>query len=272
MMPELPEVETTRRGIAPHVTGRTVARLLVREPRLRWPVPHELVEQLPGQSILAVGRRGKYLLLETAAGTVIVHLGMSGSLRLIEADAKPGLHDHLDIVFTDGRALRFRDPRRFGSLLWTTRPPAEHPLLCRLGPEPLIGDFSGDYLFTAARGRKVAVKHFIMNSHVVVGVGNIYANEALYLAGIHPRRAAGRIGRDRYHRLAAAIRRVLNESITAGGTTLRDFINGVGEPGYFAIHLRVYGRGGEPCPGCAQPIREIRQGQRSTFYCPACQR
>jgi formamidopyrimidine-DNA glycosylase len=271
-MPELPEVETTRRGIAPHVTGRTVVRVLVREPRLRWPVPGELIEQLPCQTITSVGRRGKYLLLETAAGTALVHLGMSGSLRLIDADTLPETHDHVDIVFTDGRALRLRDPRRFGSLLWTTHPFEEHPLLRDLGPEPLDGDFGGDYLSTAARGRKVAVKHFIMNSHVVVGVGNIYANEALFLAGIHPRRAAGRIGRDRYHRLAAAICRVLNESITAGGTTLRDFINGVGEPGYFAIHLRVYGRGGEPCPGCAQLIREIRQGQRSTFYCPACQR
>jgi formamidopyrimidine-DNA glycosylase len=271
-MPELPEVETTRRGIAPHITGRIVAQVLVREPRLRWPVPHELVEQLPGQTILAVGRRGKYLLLGTATGTALVHLGMSGSLRFIETVTPPGTHDHVDIVFTDGCALRFRDPRRFGSLLWTTHPSEEHPLLRDLGPEPLDEGFSGDYLSAAARGRKVAVKPFIMNSHVVVGIGNIYANEALYLAGIHPRRAAGRIGRDRYDRLAAAIRRVLNESITAGGTTLRDFINGVGEPGYFAIHLHVYGRAGEPCPACTQPIREIRQGQRSTFYCPACQK
>jgi len=271
-MPELPEVETTRRGIAPHVTGRTVARVLVREPRLRWPVPHTLIEQLPGLTITHVGRRGKYLLLETPAGTVLAHLGMSGSLRLVEAGAPPALHDHVDIAFTDGRALRLRDPRRFGSLLWTTRPWKEHPLLRDLGPEPLDGEFDGDYLFAAARGRRVAVKHYIMDSHVVVGVGNIYANEALFLAGIHPRRAAGRIGRARYQTLAAAIRRVLNESISAGGTTLRDFINGVGEPGYFGVHLRVYGRAGEPCPGCAQPVREIRQGQRSTFYCPACQR
>jgi len=271
-MPELPEVETTRRGIAPHVTGRIVSRVLVREPRLRWPVPGALIEQLPGQVIVGVRRRGKYLLLETTAGTALVHLGMSGSLRLIKTETPPGTHDHVDIEFLDGCALRFRDPRRFGSLLWTTQPSQEHPLLRDLGPEPLDGDFGGDYLITAARGRKTAVKHFIMNSHVVVGVGNIYANEALFLAGIHPRRAAGRIGRDRYHTLAGTIRRVLNESITAGGTTLRDFINGVGEPGYFAIHLRVYGRGGEPCPGCGRTIREIRQGQRSTFYCPACQR
>jgi formamidopyrimidine-DNA glycosylase len=271
-MPELPEVETTRRGITPHVTGRSVAHLLVREPRLRWPVPRELIEGLPGQTIEAVGRRGKYLLLKTAAGTVLVHLGMSGSLRVIEATAAAGPHDHVDIIFTDGRALRLRDPRRFGSLLWTTHPPEEHPLLRDLGPEPLGGEFSGDYLFNASRGRRVAVKLFLMNSHVVVGVGNIYASEALFLAGIHPLRAAGRIGRERYHRLAAAIRRVLNESITAGGTTLRDFTNGVGEPGYFAIQLRVYGRGGKPCSRCHHSIREIRQGQRSTFYCPVCQR
>jgi formamidopyrimidine-DNA glycosylase len=271
-MPELPEVETTRRGIAPHITGRTVARLLVREPRLRWPVPGELVEKLPGQIIETVGRRGKYLLLGTAAGTVLVHLGMSGSLRMIKAATPPEPHDHVDVVFTDGRALRLRDPRRFGSLLWTTRAPEEHPLLRDLGPEPLDGEFSGNYLFDLSRGRRVAVKLFLMNSHVVVGVGNIYANEALFLAGVHPRRAAGRIGRARYDRLASAIRQVLNESITAGGTTLRDFTNGVGEPGYFGIYLRVYGRGGEPCPRCRQPVRDTRQGQRSTFYCPVCQR
>jgi formamidopyrimidine-DNA glycosylase len=271
-MPELPEVETTRRGIAPHLTGRTVARVAVRDGRLRWPVPRALALQLPGLTVTGVGRRGKYLLLETSAGTALAHLGMSGSLRLVDAQVPPTPHDHVDIVFTDGRALRLRDPRRFGSLLWTTRPWQEHPLLRELGPEPLEDAFDGDYLFAAARGRRVAVKHFIMNSHVVVGVGNIYANEALFLAGIHPRRAAGRIGRERYAMLAGAIRRVLNESLTAGGTTLRDFVNGVGEPGYFGLHLRVYGRGGEPCPRCRRPVREIRQGQRSTFYCCACQR
>jgi formamidopyrimidine-DNA glycosylase len=271
-MPELPEVETTRRGIAAHVTGRTVQRVMVREARLRWPVPRALVRQLPGLSITRVGRRGKYLLLETPAGTALAHLGMSGSLRLVDASAPPAPHDHVDIVFTDGRALRLRDPRRFGSLLWTTRPWREHPLLRDLGPEPLEHAFDGDYLFAAARGRRIAVKHFIMDSHVVAGIGNIYASEALFLAGIHPRRAAGRIGRERYATLAAAIRRVLNESLTAGGTTLRDFINGLGEPGYFALHLRVYGREGEPCPGCARPVRDLRQGQRSTFYCPACQK
>lgn len=271
-MPELPEVETTRRGIAPHITGLTVARLLVREPRLRWPVPRELIEGLPGRTVDAVGRRGKYLLLKTTAGTVLVHLGMSGSLRIIDAATPPAPHDHVDIVFTDGRALRLRDPRRFGSMLWTTRAPEEHPLLRDLGPEPLDGDFSGNYLFGVSRGRRIAVKQFLMNSHVVAGIGNIYACEALFLAGVHPLRAAGRIGRERYDRLAAAIRGVLNDSITAGGTTLRDFTNSVGEPGYFAIRLHVYGRGGKPCPHCRQPVREIRQGQRSTFYCAACQR
>jgi formamidopyrimidine-DNA glycosylase len=271
-VPELPEVETTCRGIAPHVTGQTVARLLVREPRLRWPVPRELIEALPGQMIEAVGRRGKYLLLRTAAGTMLVHLGMSGSLRILDAAAPPQPHDHVDIVFTDGRALRLRDPRRFGSMLWTTGSAEKHPLLRSLGPEPLDGRFDGEYLYDASRGRRVAVKLFIMNSHVVVGVGNIYANEALFLAGIHPLRAAGRISRERNRRLAAAIRQVLLESITAGGTTLRDFTNGVGEPGYFGLHLRVYGRGGKPCPRCRRPLRQSRHGQRSTFYCPVCQR
>lgn len=271
-MPELPEVETTRRGIAPHIIGCTVERIVVREARLRWPVPGALIRQLPGLTITDVGRRGKYLLLETTAGTVLAHLGMSGSLRLVDAETPPAPHDHVDIVLTDGQALRLRDPRRFGSLLWTTCPWKQHPLLRDLGPEPLDGDFDGNYLFAASRGRRAAVKHFIMDSHVVAGVGNIYANEALFLAGIHPRRAAGRIGRERYHTLAAAIRRVLNESLTAGGTTLRDFINGVGEPGYFGVYLRVYGRGGEPCPRCQRPVRELRQGQRSTFYCPVCQK
>jgi formamidopyrimidine-DNA glycosylase len=271
-MPELPEVETTRRGIAPHVTGRTVARVVVRESRLRWPVPPALVRQLPGMTITGVARRGKYLLFEFPAGTAVAHLGMSGSLRLIDAGAPPATHDHVDIVFTHGQALRLRDPRRFGSLLWTTRPWQEHRLLRDLGPEPLGDAFDGGYLFAAARGRRGAVKHFIMDSHVVVGIGNIYANEALFLAGIHPRRAAGRISRERYDRLATAIRRVLNEAISAGGTTLRDFTNGVGEPGYFGVHLRVYGRGGEACPRCGEPVREIRQGQRTSFYCPVCQR
>ena len=270
-MPELPEVETTRRGIAPHITGRTVTRVIVRNPNLRWPVSRRLVQELAGQVIQAVRRRGKYLLLQTDAGTAILHLGMSGSLRLIDAGTPAGRHDHVDIVFA-ARALRLTDPRRFGSLHWTRRPPAEHLLLRDLGPEPLGTDFSGDYLYQRSRDRKVAIKQFIMNSRIVAGIGNIYACEALYMAGIHPQRAAGRISKKKYTLLAEVIREVLTDSIAQGGTTLRDFVNGDGKPGYFTLHLNVYGKSGEPCISCRVPIREIRQGQRSTFYCPKCQR
>lgn len=271
-MPELPEVETTCRGIAPHITGEQVQQVVVRNPDLRWPVSRRLVRELAGQRINSVSRRAKYLLLQTDAGTVIVHLGMSGSLRILDAGTPPGRHDHVDIVFTNGRALRLTDPRRFGSLHWTRRPAVQHRLLASLGPEPLGDGFSGDYLFQRSRGRKIAIKPFIMNSQVVVGIGNIYASEALYMAGIHPKRAAGRIGRKKYDLLAEVIREVLSDAITAGGTTLRDFVNGNGEPGYFRLHLNVYGHGGEPCISCQAPIREIRQGQRATFYCPVCQK
>ena len=271
-MPELPEVETTCRGIAPHITGERVQQVLVRNPNLRWPVSRRLVRELAGQRINRVSRRAKYLLLQTDAGTAILHLGMSGSLRILDAETRPGKHDHVDIVFTNGRVLRLTDPRRFGSLHWTRRPAQQHKLLARLGPEPLGEDFSGDYLYRRSRGRRVAIKQFIMNSQVVVGIGNIYACEALYMAGIYPKRAAGRISRKKYALLAEVIREVLTDSITQGGTTLRDFVNGNGEPGYFKLHLNVYGHGGEPCISCREPIREIRQGQRSTFYCPVCQK
>ena len=259
-MPELPEVETTCRGIAPHVTGRQVTRVIVRNPNLRWKVHARLNKEMSGQAINEVSRRGKYLLLTTDAGTAILHLGMSGSLRVI------------DIVFDDKRALRFTDPRRFGSLHWTRRPPLQHKLLCKLGVEPLSDEFSGDYLHRVSRGRKVAIKQFIMNSHIVTGIGNIYACEALYMAGIHPGRAAGRISKKKYELLAEVSKEVLNDAIAAGGTTLRDFVNGHGEPGYFKLHLNAYGKTGEPCISCRAPIREIRQGQRSTFYCPVCQK
>ncbi|MGD2112467.1 MAG: bifunctional DNA-formamidopyrimidine glycosylase/DNA-(apurinic or apyrimidinic site) lyase [Gammaproteobacteria bacterium] len=271
-MPELPEVETTRRGIAPHIIGKRVDRVVVRNPRLRWPVPMRLAREFPGQTIEAVERRAKYLLLRSAGGTLILHLGMSGSLRIVAADAPAGGHDHIDIVFSDGHALRLTDPRRFGSLHWTRRPPERHWLLRTLGPEPLGGTLTGDYLYSRSRGRKLAIKLFLMNSRIVAGIGNIYACEALYMAGIHPLRPAGRISRKKYLLLAGVIREVLNDAIAAGGTTLRDFVNGHGEPGYFKLHLNVYGRGGEACIGCRTPIREIRQGQRTTFYCPECQR
>jgi formamidopyrimidine-DNA glycosylase len=270
-MPELPEVETTRRGIEPYVLGHVVTSLTVRERRLRWPVPASLLQNLPGQRIEAVTRRGKYLLFRTRAGTAIVHLGMSGSLRVLSAQTPPAKHDHVDLVLDNGRALRLRDPRRFGTVLWTSADPERHKLLRSLGPEPLGDAFSGDYLFEKSRGRKVAIKSFIMDSHVVVGVGNIYASEALFLAGIHPHRAAGRISRERHLRLADAIRRVLSAAIKAGGTTLRDFVREDGAPGYFRQHLRVYDREDRPCDRCRTPIVATVTGQRATYYCPHCQ-
>lgn len=271
-MPELPEVETTRRGIVPHIVGKTVARLEVRNPRLRWPVPKQLGNKLKGQCIESVDRRGKYLLIGVKPGTLIVHLGMSGSLRVLDQPAAPAPHDHIDLLFTSGACLRFTDPRRFGAWLWTDDPPEHHPLLARLGPEPLSEAFDPDYLYTQSRGRKVSVKPFIMNSQVVVGAGNIYANEALFRAGIHPGRAAGRISRERYAKLVDSIKAVLAAAIQQGGTTLRDFVGGEGKPGYFKQQLQVYDRAGLACSQCGAPIRETRIGQRSSFYCPHCQR
>ena len=270
-MPELPEVETTRRGIAPHVTGQRVTRVIVRNPNLRWPVTRRLADELTGQVVRHVLRRAKYLLLETDEGTAILHLGMSGSLKMVTASEPAMKHDHVDIVFGK-TALRLTDPRRFGSLHWTRRPAAQHRLIAALGCEPLGDDFNGDYLYAQSRGRTVAVKPFIMNSHIVVGIGNIYANESLFMAGIHPQRAAGRISRKKYALLAEVIQEVLNDAIDQGGTTLRDFVNGEGKPGYFSQHLNVYGKAGEPCISCRVPIRELRQGQRATFYCPKCQK
>jgi len=271
-VPELPEVETTRRGIAPYVAGAAVAAVTVREPRLRWPVPRDLPRRLIGRHIEGVDRRAKYLLLGTAGGAVLVHLGMSGSLRIVTAGAPPGPHDHLDLVFASGHALRLRDPRRFGTVLWAPGDPLAHPLLRRLGPEPLAPGFGGAELHARARGRRLAVKHFLMDATVVAGVGNIYANEALFLAGIHPARAAGRISARRYDRLATALRQVFEEAIERGGTTLRDFVGGNGEPGYFSLSLRVYDRSGLPCPVCGSPVRKVILGARSSYYCPRCQR
>ncbi len=270
-MPELPEVETTRRGISPHIEKQRVQQVVVRQAALRWPVSGELVTALPGLEISKVERRGKYLLIGTAAGHLIIHLGMSGSLRILEGQMPPGKHDHVDIQFEHGRLLRYTDPRRFGCLLWHPLGADLHPLLSKLGPEPLGPDFDGDYLFASSRGRRSGVKTFIMDSQVVVGVGNIYANEALFIAGIHPRRAAGRISRDRYRRLAKTIREVLQRAIEVGGTTLRDFTNESGDPGYFKQSLKVYGRAGMACELCGRPLKEIRLGQRSTVYCTSCQ-
>jgi formamidopyrimidine-DNA glycosylase len=271
-MPELPEVETTRRGIEPHLLGATLTSLVVREPRLRWPVPPDLPGKLRGLTIRSVGRRGKYLLLGTEAGTLILHLGMSGSLRITAPDAPLKKHDHLDFLFEHGLCLRFHDPRRFGCLLWTEDDPERHPLLAELGPEPLTADFTGLHLHELAAGRSLAVKLFIMNSQIVVGVGNIYANESLFRAGILPSRPVGRISLVRYERLAAAIKAVLEASIEQGGTTLRDFVNEAGNPGYFRQTLQVYERAGEPCRVCGAEIRLARLGQRATYWCFRCQR
>lgn len=270
-MPELPEVETTRRGITPHILGKKVARVTVRDSRLRWRVPLALRRALPGQSILAVERRAKYLLLTTAAGTVILHLGMSGSLRVASAKQVPGKYDHVDIVFTGGACLRLRDPRRFGAVLWTVRDPARHKLLTGLGPEPLGAEFDSDYLFRRSRGRTRTIRDLLLDSRLVAGIGNIYANEALFAAGIRPARPAGRLSRVECARLADTVRATLRRAIRAGGTTLRDFRGGDGRPGYFQLALRAYGRAGLPCPTCAALIRLRRIGQRSAFFCPQCQ-
>ncbi|MGH8195345.1 MAG: bifunctional DNA-formamidopyrimidine glycosylase/DNA-(apurinic or apyrimidinic site) lyase [Woeseiaceae bacterium] len=270
-MPELPEVETSRRGIAPWLERQQVVRVVVRDRRLRWPVPCDIDHELPGEFIKLLRRRAKYLLFETNAGTLLLHLGMSGSVRIIEPDEPAGKHDHVDIEVGNGKALRFRDPRRFGSLLWT-RDAANHPLLKDLGPEPLDDDFDGHALYRKARGRRVAVKHFIMNSGVVAGVGNIYASESLFGAGIHPARRADRISPVRMENLAQSIKDVLLRAIRAGGTTLRDFHGGDGEPGYFRQQLSVYDRAGLPCVKCDTPITQTVQSQRSTFYCRHCQR
>lgn len=271
-MPELPEVETTLRGIEPHVAGRIVRKVIVRQPRLRWHVPSILSRALEGQRIDSVERRAKYLLFHTAAGTAILHLGMSGSLRIVPTAGTAEKHDHVDIVLDSGKVLRLRDPRRFGCLLWTRHDPLKHKLLKQLGPEPLSDSFDGDDLFAKSRGRRGPIKTFIMDSRIVVGVGNIYANEALFIAGIHPGRASGRISRERYRRLAAAIKQVLSEAIEEGGTTLRDFVRENGQPGYFRIKLRVYERGGQPCPVCRHSIKRVVLGQRATYFCSRCQR
>ncbi len=270
-MPELPEVETTRRGLQPLVVGRTIRTLAVREPRLRWPIDSGLARRLRDQTVQDLSRRGKYLLLSTEVGTLLLHLGMSGSLRYLRADCAPASHDHYDLVFSSGELLRFNDPRRFGSLHFSVAPD-NHWLLKHLGPEPLGSDFSGEYLWRVSRGRRVAIKTLLMNGRIVAGVGNIYANEALFRAGIHPGRQAGRISRQRLDRLVGAVRDVLGEAIEAGGTTLQDFVGGDGRPGYFQLALDVYGRGGEPCTRCNRPIKVRTIGQRATYYCPACQR
>jgi formamidopyrimidine-DNA glycosylase len=268
-MPELPEVETTRRGIAPVLVGRRVSGWQLRQPRLRWPV--ELPRRLRGQRVVATLRRGKYLILVMDGGALIVHLGMSGSLRVVERRLPAGPHDHVDIEFDDALALRLTDPRRFGSVHYQAGAWSDHWLLAKLGVEPLEAAFDGAYLYAAARGRRVAVKLLLMDANVVVGVGNIYANEALFRAGIRPRIAAGRIVKRRFDRLAEAVRTVLTDAIEQGGTTLRDFVGSTGQPGYFAQRLKVYGREGAPCLDCGTTLKGLKIGQRATVYCPICQ-
>ena len=270
-MPELPEVETTRRGITPYTVGQRVENVIIRNGRLRWPVDKRLPRHLTGKTLQTITRRGKYLLLGFENGTVLWHLGMSGSLRLEKPSAPCKRHDHIDVVFANRMALRFHDPRRFGAVVWTQEDPAEHKLIHHLGPEPLSDTFDADYLYARSRKLKQAVKTWIMDSKVVVGVGNIYANESLFRAGIHPLKAAGKVTRAQHIQLVEEIKQVLTEAIARGGTTLRDFVGGDGKAGYFAQELSVYGRGGQGCITCGKPLLEKHLGQRATVYCSHCQ-
>jgi len=271
-LPELPEVETTRRGLAPYARKRRITALCVYEPRLRWPVPRTLPRTVAGQRIRRIGRRAKYLLLELESGTLLMHLGMSGNLRAVPANTPRLTHDHFDLVLDSGLALRFNDPRRFGSLLYTRDDPARHPLLAKLAPEPFARAFDADYLWRVTRRRRVAIKQLLMNSQQVVGVGNIYASEALFRARIRPQRQARTLTHAEAARLVRSVRAVLRQAIRAGGTTLRDYLGADGAPGYFRQRLYVYERAGKPCRRCRTPVRAIPQGQRSTYYCPSCQK
>ena len=271
-MPELPEVETTLRGIAPHLLHQRIAGVVIRNPRLRWEIPGNLPELLHGQTVRDLQRRAKYLLVAFDRGTLILHLGMSGNLRIHPLGTAAGKHDHFDLLLENGKLLRLCDPRRFGAVLWQPGDVAQHPLLAELGPEPLQSGFDADYLHAVTRKRKAAIKLAIMDSHVVVGVGNIYANEALFRAGIRPQTAAGRLSKERCACLTAAIREVLRAAIKQGGSSLRDYVDSDGKRGYFQQQYFVYGRTGEACRTCGTTIRQVKQGQRSTFYCPVCQR
>lgn len=271
-MPELPEVETTRRGIAPYVVGHRVARIDVYDRRLRWPVPDDLDARLRGVTIDRVERRSKYLLFHAGEGALLVHLGMTGTLRVWGHAPPRALHDHVDITLDDGTVLRYRDPRRFGAMLWIASSATGHPLLDALGPEPFDSAFDADYLWRTTRPRRAAIKLVLMDNHVVTGVGNIYANEALFRAGIRPSTPAKRLSKVRLVRLVDAVRAVLEAAIDKGGSTLRDYVGSDGAAGYFQLEYFVYGRAGAPCRVCGTPIRQSRIGQRSTFHCPQCQR
>lgn len=271
-MPELPEVETTCKGIAPHIEDNIITKVIVRNRNLRWPIPKALNTKLTQQQIISVTRRAKYLLINTEIGTLIVHLGMSGSLRILPIDEAVEKHDHFELQFKDGICLRLRDPRRFGCVLWTKEDPLEHKLLISLGPEPLNSEFNSELLFNKSRKRKTTIKQFIMDAKVVVGVGNIYASESLFLAGINPKRLAGKITKKNALDLTAAIKKILKQAIKQGGTTLKDFKSSDGKPGYFQQKLKVYDRKDEACVKCKKPIKQITLGQRSTFYCSYCQK
>lgn len=270
-MPELPEVETTLQGLLPHIKHQKMVQITVRQFNLRWPIPQNIAKIIKNQEINDATRRGKYLLLATDKGTLILHLGMSGRLKILTQPTPAQKHDHIDITLANQKIIRFTDPRRFGAVLWTTQPIDQHKLIKHLGPEPLNTGFSSHYLFQQAQKRNVPVKSFIMDSKIVVGVGNIYANEALFLAQIHPMTKAGHLTREQHKRLVVAIKKILRAAIKQGGTTLKDFLNSEGKPGYFKFHLKVYGRGGLSCFDCDTILEEIRLGQRSTVFCPACQ-
>ncbi|KAF7598451.1 MAG: DNA-formamidopyrimidine glycosylase [Candidatus Dactylopiibacterium carminicum] len=270
-MPELPEVETTRLGIAPNLEGRSVTGVRVRQPRLRYPIPEDLAERLCGQTILAVKRRAKYLLLEFSHGSLLLHLGMSGSLRIVPADTPPVAHEHFDLV-CNNTALRLRDPRRFGAVLWLEPPANRHPLLARLGIEPLEEGFDGPALHALCKGKRTPIKQLLMDGHLIVGIGNIYASESLFRARIHPATPAGRLTLARCTRLTSEIRQTLRDALAAGGSSLRDFVHSDGSSGYFQQQYFVYGRDNEPCRHCGSTVRRLIQGQRASFYCPRCQR
>lgn len=271
-MPELPEVETTRRGIAPHIENNTISAVIVRNRNMRWPIPNGLNAKLKNQKIISITRRAKYLLIKTEIGTLILHLGMSGSLRILATTEAVEKHDHFELQFKDGICLRLRDPRRFGSVLWTKDDPLKHKLLIKLGPEPLDKEFNSELLFQKSRKRKTSIKQFIMDAKIVVGVGNIYASEALFISGINPKRLAGKITKKHSLDLTRAIKKILTQAIKQGGTTLKDFKSSDGKPGYFQQKLKVYDRKGEACVNCKKPIKQITLGQRSTFYCSNCQK
>ena len=272
-MPELPEVETSRRGIEPHILNKKINSVVIRQHKLRWPIPKSLPDKIKNHKLMQLTRRGKYLLLDFGnAGTVIIHLGMSGSLRICTPSRKAEKHDHIDFVFSNKKILRLTDPRKFGCVLWTKQSIEKHKLLSKLGPEPLTDKFNTEYLYAQSRNRNCSIKALIMNSHVVVGVGNIYACESLFMAGINPNRKAGNLSRPRCEKLVIAIKEILDAAIKRGGTTLRDFTRENGQPGYFSQQLQVYGRANEACPKCGKIIKQINQQNRSTFYCTHCQK